>query len=71
MERWISAGFGPIPIPDASDKEALQGGRFVLDLAKKPMAVPMAAPRNASVERAGPRRSERERGKRCWLKAIR
>ncbi len=32
------------PDPDASDKEALQGGRFVLDLAKKPMAVAVAAP---------------------------
>ncbi len=32
------------PAPDASDKEALQGGRFVVDLAKKPMAAAMAAP---------------------------
>src|SRR5579871_1874348 len=32
------------PDPDASDKEGLQGGRFVLDLAKKPMAVAVAAP---------------------------
>jgi hypothetical protein len=31
--------------PDADgDKEALQGGRFVLDLSKKPLPLAMAAP---------------------------